>query len=281
MTRRFLPRMLAAAAMLTGLVAAVTLFAGSGFAGGSAAQANYAPTSTGLPEIKGNVQVGQTLTATTGSWTYQSTPTYTFQWLRCASNGGGCANISGATKTTYQVGNDDVGHTIRILVTAHNAQGSTAAASNPTGVVGSPAPPPPPPPTGPAGAIKLPNGKTSIPASSVQLPARLVIDGVAYQPRVLRSRAPFIARYHVSDTRGYVVRDALVYALGIPYTWVQGGTEVRTDQNGWATITITPSASIPNRAPLLIFVRARVEGQDILAGTSTRRLSQIYMRAYR
>ena len=110
------------------------------------------------------------------------------------------------------------------------------------------------------------------------LPARLVIDGVQYQPRVLHSRSPFLARFHVSDTRGYVVRDALVYALGIPYIWVKGGVEVRTAQDGWATMTIAPSANIPRKAALLMFVRARVEGQDILAGTSTRRLSQIYMR---
>jgi hypothetical protein len=269
MTRRFLPRLLAAAATLTALVAAVTLFAGSGFASGSAAQANYAPTSTGAPGISGTTQVGQTLTASTGSWSYQSTPTYTYQWLRCDSGGNNCTTLNGSTATTYKVGNDDITHTLRVVVTAHNAQGATSATSPQTGVVPNP---------GPAGAIKLSNGKTSIPASSVQLPARLVIDGVSYQPRVLHSRAPFVARYHVSDTRGYVVRDALVYALGIPYTWVKQGVEVRTDQNGWATLTISPSASIPRRAALLMFIRARVEGQPILAGASSRRLSQIYMR---
>jgi hypothetical protein len=279
MTRRFLPRLLVAAATLTALVAAVTLFAGAGFAGGSAAQANYAPVSTGLPTIQGNAQIGQTLTASNGSWTYQSTPTYSYQWLRCDTKGNGCANISGATNTTYKVGNDDVNHTLRVLVTAHNKEGSTPAASNATSVVGSPAPPPPPPtPAGPAGQIKLPNGKTSIPASSVTLPARLIVDGIQYQPTVIRGRSSFLARFHVSDTRGYVVRDALVYALGIPYAWVRNGVEVHTDQTGWATITITPSSKLPRRGALMIFIRARVEGQDLLAGTSTRRLSQILIR---
>ncbi len=269
MTRRILPRLLVAATTLSALVAAVTLFAGSGFASGSAAQANYAPTSTGAPAVQGTAQVGQTLTATTGGWSYQSTPTYAYQWLRCDTGGNGCATLSGANATTYHVGNDDVNHTLRVVVTATNAQGAASATSGQTAVVGSP---------GPAGAIKLPNGKTSIPASSVTLPARLVIDGVQYQPRVLHSRSPFLARFHVSDTRGYSVRDALVYALGIPYIWVKGGVEVRTAQDGWATLTIAPSANIPRKAALLMFVRARVEGQDVLAGTSTRRLSQIYMR---
>ena len=54
MTRRILPRLLVAAATLTALVAAVTLFAGSGFASGSAAQANYAPTLDGGADRPGD-----------------------------------------------------------------------------------------------------------------------------------------------------------------------------------------------------------------------------------
>jgi hypothetical protein len=273
MTRRILPRLLGAAAMLTALVAAVTLFAGSGFASGSAAQANYAPVSTSLPTVEGTAAVDQTLTAKNGSWSYQSTPSYSYQWLRCATNGGSCVNISGATGTTYKVTSDDVGHTLRIDVTAKNSEGSTRAASNPTATVPSPTP------SGPAGAIKLPNGEISIPASSVALPDRLVISGVQYQPRVIHGRAPFLARYRVTDSEhGYAVRDALVYALGIPYAWIQNGVEVRTDTTGWASVTVTPSAKMPRRGALMMFIRARVEGQPILKGTSTRRLSQIYFR---
>ncbi|HET7572863.1 MAG TPA: hypothetical protein VFJ77_09390 [Gaiellaceae bacterium] len=269
MTRRFLPRLLAAAATLTGLVAVVTLFAGTGFAGSSAAQANYAPTAKTPPTISGSAMVGQTLTVSNGSWTYQATPTYTYQWVRCDTAGNGCSNLNGSTATTYHVGNDDLNHTIRVVVTAHNAQGTASSMSAQTAVVTNP---------GPQGAIKLPNGKTSIPATSVALPARLVIDAVQYQPRSVRGHAPFLARYHVSDTRGYVVRGALVYALGIPYAWITKGVEVQTDENGWATITITPSRKMPRRGALMMFVRARVAGQDLLAGTSSRRLSQILIR---
>jgi hypothetical protein len=269
MTRRFLPRLAAAGATLTALVAAVSMFAGSGFAGGTAAQANYAPTSKTPPAISGTAQVGQTLTASTGTWNYQSTPKYSYQWERCDSAGKSCAAVSNATATTYKVGNDDLNHTLRVVVTASDAQGSGSATSAQTAVVTNP---------GPAGAIKLPNGKLSIPASSVSLPSRLVIDGVRYEPRVVRGRAPFVAHYHVSDTRGYSVRDALVYALGIPYKWIQNGVEVRTGQDGWASVTITPSRSMPRRGALMMFVRARVEGQDLLAGTSSRRLSQILIR---
>jgi hypothetical protein len=269
MTRRILPRLLTAAATLVGLVAVVTLFAGTGFAGSSAAQANYAPTSTTPPTISGTPQTGQVLTASTGGWSYQTTPTYTYQWLRCDANGAACVAIGGATAATHQVVSDDVGHTLRVTVSAQNAQGAGSSTSAQTAVVTNP---------GPEGAIKLPNGKTSIPATSVALPARLVIDGVQYQPRSIRGRGTFLARYHVSDTRGYVVRGALLYALGIPYAWVTRGVEVQTDQDGWATVTVTPTTKMPRRGALMMFVRARVAGQDLLAGTSTRRLSQILIR---
>jgi Ig domain of plant-specific actin-binding protein len=268
MSTRILPRLLAAAAALTGLVVALTLFAGSGFAEGSAAQDNYAPTVTAPPVISGTPQVGQTLTTTTGSWTAQSTPTFQYVWLRCDSGGNNCATISGAGNSSYVVQSADVGHTIRAEVIAHLGSGSTSSTSNPTAAVPQP---------GPSGSITLPNGKVSIPASSVALPNRLVIDGVQYQPTRLTSRAAFLARFHVSDSQGHVVRDALVYALGLPYSWVKGGSEVATGQDGWANVTITPTAKLPlsRGHALVVFVRARVKGQDVLGGTSTRRLTQV------
>ena len=268
MTRRILPRLLGAAATLVALVAAVTAFAGSGFAEGSAAQANYAPTNTTPPAISGTAQVGQTLSASTGSWSYQSTPSYTYQWERCDSAGNNCAALSGSTSTTYGVGNDDVSHTLRVVVTAHNAQGTTAATSAQTAAVTSPGPP---------GAIDIGGGKISVPASSVTLPNRLIVDGVQFQPSRLHGRASFLGRFHVSDVNGHSVRGALVYALGLPYSWVQSSTEVATGQDGWASITITPSAKLPTSRghALVIFVRARVQGQPVLAGSSSRRLVQV------
>ncbi len=81
----------------------------------------------------------------------------------------------------------------------------------------------------------------------------------------------------MSDVNGHSVRDALVYALGLPYSWVQSSTEVATGQDGWASITITPSAKLPTSRghALVVFVRARVPGQPVLAGSSSRRLVQV------
>ena len=69
MTRRTLPRLLAGAATVAAIVAALTAVAGTGFAAETAAQANYAPVNTAAPTITGTPQVGQTLTASNGTWT--------------------------------------------------------------------------------------------------------------------------------------------------------------------------------------------------------------------
>ena len=69
----------------------------------------------------------------------------------------------------------------------------------------------------PPGAVALPGGEFSIPVSSVSLPERLVIDEVEFTPNPVKSRdAVLELRVHVVDTRGYAVRDALVFARSTP-----------------------------------------------------------------
>jgi hypothetical protein len=193
--------------------------------------------------------------------------------MRCGHSS--LAKIGGATNQTYTVQQADVGSTLRVRVTAKNSVGSSSATSPQAPLVQA-APPPP----GPVGAIKLASGKISIPASSVTLPNRLVVDGVKFSPAVLHSRRTFAVRFHVSDSNGNVVRDALVYAIGLPYSWARNAPEIRTEQDGWATLTMTPTRNLPLRrgAALVVFVRARVEGQNLLSGSSTRRLVQVTIR---
>jgi hypothetical protein len=275
MTRTALSRLAAAAALVAALVTALTIFSGSGLAQGQSAAAQYqygtAPHNTAAPSISGTAQVGQTLTANNGTWTGDPAPTFADQWQRCDTAGANCAAISGATAATYTAQTADAGKTLRVSVTATNSSGSASASSAQTAVVSQ---------AGPEGAIKLQNGRTSIPATSVTLPERLIIDGVRFTPSRLTSRAAFVGRFHVSDTRGNVVRDSLVLVTGLPYAWARTGAEVRTDVNGWATVTIAPTINMPlfHRNALVMFVRARVEGQSLLAGSSTRRLVQITIR---
>jgi hypothetical protein len=99
-----------------------------------------APRTTSPPTIEGKFQVGETLTATNGGWANNPT-SFTYQWQRCNRDGSGCADIKGATTKTYKLTNDDVDRTVRVLVTASNADGKSTANSHPSPVIsGSEAP---------------------------------------------------------------------------------------------------------------------------------------------
>lgn len=92
------------------------------------------PVNTVPPAIAGTAQVGQTLTASPGTWTGAPT-SFAYQWQRCDAAGANCVDIPGATAATYVVTAADVGFTLRVRVTASNAAGSAAATSPPTPVV--------------------------------------------------------------------------------------------------------------------------------------------------
>jgi hypothetical protein len=100
-----------------------------------------APVNSALPTIGGTATEGQLLSATTGAWTGSPT-SYTYQWQDCSSAGASCTNVSGPTAPSYTLGSSDVGHTVRVVVTASNAGGPTPAASASVGPVSAPPPPP-------------------------------------------------------------------------------------------------------------------------------------------
>jgi hypothetical protein len=89
------------------------------------------PQNTALPQISGVAQSGQLLTGSTGTWSGSPT-SYAYQWRRCDSLGGSCANIAGATSTSYSAGDADVGATLRVSVSATNLGGTTSASSGAT-----------------------------------------------------------------------------------------------------------------------------------------------------
>jgi hypothetical protein len=248
------------------LTAMIAVFTTIGY--GAPAATQYAPTNTAAPTVSGNTTEGSTLTTTNGSWTSDSALAYTYKWQRCDTNGANCADIAGATTNSYKIVAADVGKRLRSVVTASNASGATSATSAPTAVVTT---------AGPSGAIRLANGLTSIPAATVTPPERLVIDKIEFSQTPIRSRNPLQARFRVTDTRGFVVRDALVYVTAIPFGRIVQPAETRTDQEGWATVTIQPTRLLPlqNGYLLTMFARARKEGDDVLAGVSSRRLISV------
>lgn len=250
-----------------------------------------APRNTFLPSISGTAAVGQTLFASVGTWTGTSPITYTYQWLRCGADGGestgaGCTAITGATIAQYAPTTTDVGQRLRVQVTARNSLGTATATSNPSAQVlatapttpTTPTPPTTPSPTAglPAGAIRLPNGKYSIPVTSVSPPERLVAGEIDFVPDTVRSREkPIVLRVRVVDTRGHAVRDALVFVRSIPLVTSSPG-EVRTGRDGWARVSLTPQADFPvNGKRVQFWIRVRKQGDDVLAGVSNRRLVQV------
>src|SRR5919198_3476582 len=104
-------------------------------------RAGLLPQSTAAPTITGNLAVGQTLTAVTGTW-LNFPVTYTYQWQRCDAAGANCAAIPGATAQTYVIAPGDAGFTLEVVVGATNVYGSASATSPPTGVVPAEGPPP-------------------------------------------------------------------------------------------------------------------------------------------
>lgn len=101
--------------------------AGSGGGGGGGGGTPSAPTNTVAPQITGTPQQGQTLTASTGTWTGGPTG-YTYAW----SDGG-----TGRTDTLDAA---DVGKTLTVTVTATNSGGSASATSPGVGPVTAPPP---------------------------------------------------------------------------------------------------------------------------------------------
>jgi hypothetical protein len=90
---------------------------------------NIIPANSTVPTIFGTAQVGQTLTATTGTWTNNPT-SFTYQWNRAG------AAISGATASSYVPVTADIGNTLTVSVTAANTGGSSPrVTSAPTGAV--------------------------------------------------------------------------------------------------------------------------------------------------
>lgn len=97
------------------------------------------PVNTVPPVISGTAVQGQQLSTTNGTW--ENIPTsYAYHWQSCDTAGASCVNITDATASTYTLTANDVGHRLRVVVTATNTNGSASATSEPTATV-APLPP--------------------------------------------------------------------------------------------------------------------------------------------
>ena len=102
------------------------------------------PVDVTAPTITGTAAIGQTLTASPGTWSNTDVK-LTYQWQRCDATGASCTDIAGATTTSYTILDTDAGSTFEVVETATDRFGAPTASSAATAVV--PVPPPPPPPS--------------------------------------------------------------------------------------------------------------------------------------
>jgi beta-glucanase (GH16 family) len=123
-----------------------------------------APANTSPPAIAGAATVGQTLTASPGSWSGTAPIAYTYQWESCDATATTCAPTADATSASYVVQPGDGAGRLEVLVTTTNAAGSATAVSAPTGLV--PTGPPAPPVPGFAWQLRFADEFTSPPDTS-------------------------------------------------------------------------------------------------------------------
>lgn len=80
------------------------------------------PAGIGAPTVRGPLQPGRTLIATTGLWTNSPT-SFAPQWQRCSARGQSCRAIAGATGQSYRLVPADAGHRLRLQELAANQAG--------------------------------------------------------------------------------------------------------------------------------------------------------------
>ena len=119
------------------LIAVVAVGAVVAFGTSGASAAASPPVNGALPVISGTARQDQSLSTTTGSWGGAAPISFAYGWQRCDSSGASCSPISKATSATYTLTKSDVGHTLRVSVTATNADGTAKALSTPTAAVAS------------------------------------------------------------------------------------------------------------------------------------------------
>jgi hypothetical protein len=82
-------------------------------------------------------------------------------------------------------------------------------------------------------------------------------------------------RVRVNDTRGYLVRDVVVFVRSTPR--VTSGSRLLTGTDGWMTTQLLPLRSFPLRkgGHVQFFIKASRSGDPALGGIAGYRLVQV------
>jgi hypothetical protein len=241
-------------AVITGAVLGAIL----GQPGGGRAATAAVPKNTKPPAISGAAAVGSTLVATRGTWSGSPTK-FHFAWSRCDATGAACVAIGGATAKIYTVTSGDVGHTLRVTVTAKNASGSASATSAATAVV---------PSSG------CPSATGTIPVTALAPPERLQIASASLAPSLTRSTNTIRIRVVIQACDTRPVQGATVFATPIPYNQFSAA-QGTTGADGSVVLTEGRRSGFPaarHQRLLAVFVRASKPGDPALGGVSSRRV---------
>jgi len=84
------------------------------------------PTNSSSPSVSGIARTGETLSASTGSWTGSPTA-FSYQWMKASTANGTYSNIGSATTNQYVLTDNDIGSYIKVSVVGTNAVGSSSA----------------------------------------------------------------------------------------------------------------------------------------------------------
>jgi YD repeat-containing protein len=101
-----------------------------------------APLNSVLPTLSSSTPVVGSQITVSSNGTWGNIPlAYGYQWEDCNASGIDCVSIPGATNFNYTPGNNDVGHTLRSMVTATNSGGSLEVSTAASGIVKGSVPP--------------------------------------------------------------------------------------------------------------------------------------------
>lgn len=221
-----------------------------------------APTLTGPPSLGGSAEIGQTLTATHGTWEGYPAPSYTYQWMACTS--GNCSPIGGATDSTFVVTSAQEGDTIEVQVTATNSVGNASATSNATGSVPTPTPTPTTTtPTTTTPATTTPTTTTATTASPTPtLPSatqvRAALGGVGHP-------ASSKAIKSLIKTRSYKTSFTAPSAGAVSIVWTTVVTTGRGNHKKRRTVTVaTGSGTAASPGKLTVTIHLTAAGRTLL-----------------
>jgi hypothetical protein len=110
-----------------------------------------------------------------------------------------------------------------------------------------------------AGAVRLASGQISVPVSSVTRPVHLVVTPVLVTPSTIRTKAArLVVLLQVSDTRGYLVRGAVIHLTSKPLHAFVRTSLHKTGATGLARFTLVTSAHLALNPHTAVTITARV-----------------------